>query len=186
MPRLVTLWMSGLPCSGKSTISTLVFDGLVDAGVPATVLDGDTLRAGPCADLGFSREDRLEQSRRAAIAAQEQMDDGRVAIVATIAPYEAGRASAREILGDAYLEIHIDADEQTCESRDVKGHWARARAGAMEAFTGVSDPYERPENPHLRLDTASETPEASARRVLALLAEHGVLDGAELGLARHD
>jgi adenylyl-sulfate kinase len=186
MSRLVTLWMTGLPCSGKSTISTLVFDGLVDAGVPATVLDGDTLRAGPCADLGFSREDRLEQSRRAAVAAQEQMDNGRVAIVATIAPYEAGRASAREILGDAYLEVHVDADEQTCESRDVKGHWARARAGAMEAFTGVSDPYERPENPHLRLDTATETPEDSARRVLALLAEHGVLDGAELGLARHD
>src|SRR4051812_36195837 len=185
MSRVVTLWMTGLPCSGKSTISTLVFDGLVDAGVPATVLDGDTLRAGPCADLGFSREDRLEQSRRAAIAAQEEIDAGRVAIVATIAPYAAGRATAREILGDASLEVHVDADEETCEARDVKGHWARARAGAMESFTGVSDPYERPENPHLRLDTANDDAATSAKRVLALLAEHGALDRAEVGLAGH-
>jgi adenylyl-sulfate kinase len=186
MSRVVTLWMTGLPCSGKSTISTLVFDGLVDAGVPATVLDGDTLRAGPCADLGFSREDRLEQARRAAIAAQEQMDAGNVAIVATISPYEAGRQAARDVLGDAYLEVHVDADEDTCADRDVKGHWAKARAGAMPSFTGVSDPYERPDNPDVRLDTGTEDAAASARRVLALLAEHGVLDGAELGLARHD
>jgi bifunctional enzyme CysN/CysC len=178
--------MTGLPCSGKSTISTLVFDGLRDAGVPATVLDGDTLRAGPCADLGFSREDRLEQARRAAIAAQAELDEGRIAIVATISPYEAGRVAAREVLGDAYIEVHIDADEATCESRDVKGHWARARSGAMPSFTGVSDPYERPENPHLRLDTGSQDAAASAQRVLALLAEHGALDRAEVGLAGHD
>src|SRR3954462_11255658 len=186
MSRVVTLWMTGLPCSGKSTISALVFDGLVDAGVPATVLDGDTLRAGPCADLGFSREDRLEQARRAAVAAQEQMEAGNVAIGGTVSPYQAGRRAAGEVLGDAYLEVHVDADEDTCADRDVKGHWARARAGAMPSFTGVSDPYERPESPDVRLDTGDEAAAASAQRVLALLAEHGVLDGAELGLARHD
>src|SRR3954468_4423979 len=165
MSRVVTLWMTGLPCSGKSTISTLVFDGLVDAGVPAAILDGDTLRAGPCADLGFSREDRLEQARRAAIAAQAQLDEGRVATVATFSPYEAGRRAAREVLCDAYLEVHIDADPETCESRDVKGRWARARAGGMQSFTGVSDPYEARESPDLRLDTARDDAATSAQRV---------------------
>jgi adenylyl-sulfate kinase len=174
--RPTVIWLTGLPCSGKSTIARLVSDALGRAGVAAAVLDGDVLRAGPCADLGFSHADRLEQARRASLAAKDELADGRVAIVATISPYDEGRAIAREVLGPAYVEVFVDAGPEVCEARDVRGMWARARAGELDGFTGVSDPYEPPTNPDLRLDTAAEHVGRSADRVLALLAERGVVD----------
>jgi adenylyl-sulfate kinase len=183
MTSPTAIWLTGLPCSGKSTIATLVSDALQRAGVAAPVLDGDVLRAGPCADLGFSRPDRIEQARRASLAAKTELDSGGVVIVATISPYEEGRAIARDVLGPAYVEVFVDADPELCAARDPRGMWARARAGELEGFTGVSDPYEPPSDPDLRLDTGSEDVGESADRVLSLLAERGVISpGVRSGL----
>lgn len=162
-------WLVGLPCSGKSTIAGLVAEELRAAGRDAKVLDGDELRRGPSADLGFSRADRLEQARRAAEIARELTASGVVPVVALVTPYRAARDAARAVLGEAFVEIHVDAPLAVCEERDVKGMYARARCGEMAEFTGVSAPFEPPEAPALRLDTASEPARASARRVVSLL-----------------
>jgi adenylyl-sulfate kinase len=166
----VAIWLTGLPCAGKTTIAGLVAEGVRAAGETPCILDGDALRAAGSRDLGFSAADRHEQSRRAARAALAALARGEVPIVATVSPYRAARAQARAIIGaERFLEVHVDAPTAICEGRDVRGLYARARAGEVQAFTGVSDPYEPPDSPALRLDTAQETPEASVARVLALL-----------------
>jgi adenylyl-sulfate kinase len=166
-PSLV-LWLTGLPCSGKSTVASLTADALTERGVAVRVLDGDALRRTLSADLGFSPEARIEQARRTAHLAEEALAAGELPIVAIISPSVASRAAAREVLGAAMAEIHIDAPLEVCEARDVKGMYARARRGEIQDFTGVSQPYEPPEHPALRLDTAHEAPEESARRVVEL------------------
>jgi adenylylsulfate kinase len=168
--RAFALWLTGLPCSGKSTIAELVAAEVATRGHAVRVLDGDVLRRSTSADLGFRAADRREQARRAAYAALQAVEAGELAIVATISPLRRGRAEARAILGAAYLEIHVDAPLPVCAARDVKGLYARARRGLLADFTGISSPYERPVAPALRLETAREDPEASAGRVLALLA----------------
>jgi adenylyl-sulfate kinase len=164
------IWLTGLPCSGKTTLARALA-----ATSPGrfTVLDGDELRAGCCADLGFSRDDRLEMARRTASLAAERRTPGRVAIVSTISPYRDCRAVAREILGPALLEVHVHASAETCAARDVKGHWAAARRGAIASFSGVNDPYEEPPAPDLRVATESESVPESVGRLLALLAARG-------------
>jgi len=161
------IWLTGLPCSGKTTLAWAL-----EATAPHrfTVLDGDALRTGCCADLGFGREDRLEMARRTASLAAERQAPGHVAIVSTISPYRDCRAVAREILGPALLEVHVHASAETCAGRDVKGHWAAARRGALAGFSGVDDPYEEPLTPDLRLATETETVPESVSRILALLA----------------
>lgn len=166
----VAVWLTGLPCAGKSTIAQLVADGVRAAGGRPRILDGDALRAGRSRDLGFSAADRHEQARRAAHAALQALAEGEVPIVATVSPYRTARAQARDIVGPhRFLEVYVDAPAEICERRDVKGHYAAARAGRIPAFTGVSDPYQPPLLPALRLDTTLETAEASAGRVLALV-----------------
>jgi adenylylsulfate kinase-like enzyme len=153
-------------------------------GRTARVLDGDVLRRGHSADLGFSAAARVEQARRAAALAAEALAAGDVPIVAIISPSAEARAAAREVLGDAMLEIHLDAPIEVCEARDVKGMYARARRGELQDFTGVSAPYEPPAEPALRLHTGHEEPAESARRVTDLLVDRGTLPDAAPAASR--
>ncbi|GBQ79470.1 sulfate adenylyltransferase [Asaia bogorensis NBRC 16594] len=146
-------WLTGLPGSGKSTIARAVETDLVAAGIRTTVLDGDTLRAGLCSDLGFSPEDRRENIRRAAHVARILAESGQAVIVALVSPLIEDRALAAQIVGEGFHEIHVDTAVEICESRDPKGLYAAARAGKIADFTGVSAPYETPANPAMRLET---------------------------------
>jgi bifunctional enzyme CysN/CysC len=161
-------WLTGLPGAGKSTVARAAESLLFRQGVDVMVLDGDTVRARLSKDLGFSDADRTEAVRRTAAVARMMADAGLVVLVAMIAPRRADRALAREVIGEAYQEIFVAADVDTCEARDPKGLYAAARAGRITNFTGVSAPYDVPEAPDLRLDTASGPPAVTA----GLLAAH--------------
>ena len=171
----LVLWLTGLPCSGKSTVASLVTDALTERGVTVRLLDGDALRRTLSADLGFSPEARVEQARRAAHLAKEALEAGELPVVAVISPSVIARDAARAVLGDAMAEVWTDAPVEVCEARDVKGMYARARRGELQDFTGVSAPYEPPADPALHLDTANEAPAESARRVLELAEARGAL-----------
>jgi len=169
--RGATVWFTGLPASGKSTIAAAVEARLVAAGVPAYRIDGDNLRHGLSGDLGFGAEARAENVRRAAEAARMLADSGTVALVSLVSPYEADRERARSIhAGDGlpFLEVFVDTPPDECERRDPKGLYARARAGEISGFTGVDDPYERPDAPDVVI--ASDSVEAAVAKVLAELA----------------
>jgi adenylyl-sulfate kinase len=172
-----TVWLTGLPASGKSTVAGLLEAELVERGVPAYRLDGDNLRHGVCGDLGFRAADRAENVRRAAHIAALFADAGEVAIVSLVSPYCSDRAVAREIHeqgGLDFVEVWVNTPLEECERRDPKGMYARARAGEIPYFTGVSDPYEPPTAPELELRASAGAPDAAARRVLELLPERGV------------
>jgi adenylyl-sulfate kinase len=171
----LVLWLTGLPCSGKSTVASLVTDALTERGVTVRLLDGDALRRTLSADLGFSPEARVEQARRAAHLAKEALDAGELPVVAVISPSVIARDAARAVLGDAMAEVWTDAPVDVCAARDVKGMYARARRGELQDFTGVSASYEPPAGPALHLDTANEAPAESARRVLELAEARGAL-----------
>jgi bifunctional enzyme CysN/CysC len=167
-----TVWFTGLSGSGKSTVAVEVERALVGAGRPAYLLDGDNLRHGLNADLGFSAADRAENIRRVGQVARLFADAGVVALVPVISPYRADRELAREIHADVglpFIEVFVDTPLEVCESRDPKGLYAKARAGEITGFTGIDDPYEAPERPELRLTPADGDPSAQASRVLALL-----------------
>lgn len=167
-----TVWLTGLSGSGKSTVGAALERLVVAAGRPAYRLDGDNLRLGLNADLGFSAADRDENVRRAGEVARLLADAGVVAIVPLISPYRAGRDRARaahEAAGVPFVEVFVDTPIELCEARDPKGLYAKARAGEITGFTGIDDPYEPPSSPELTLVPADGTPEAQARAVLALL-----------------
>jgi bifunctional enzyme CysN/CysC len=165
--RGVTVWLTGLSGSGKSTIARELEGVLHARGRHAFVLDGDTLRTGLNRDLGFSREDRAENVRRTAEAARLLCDAGLVAIVALISPFRAERDSARAIVGpDRFVEVHVDTPLEVCETRDVKGLYARARTGEIPEFTGISSPYEPPAAPDLVLHGGREPVADSVARLL--------------------
>ncbi|MCA8960045.1 MAG: adenylyl-sulfate kinase [Planctomycetes bacterium] len=154
----VTLWLTGLSGAGKSTIAEALERRLVASGRAVVRLDGDRLREGLARDLGFSADDRRENIRRAAEVARLLNDSGVLVVAALISPYEEERRRARSIVGDErFVEIHVDAPLSLCEERDPKGLYGRARRGEIERFTGLTDPYEIPERPDLRLDTARST-----------------------------
>lgn len=168
-----TVWFTGLSGSGKSTVAVACERLLVERGQPAYLLDGDNLRHGLNADLGFSLEDRAENVRRAAEVARLFADAGVVALVPLISPYRAGRDRARrahEEAGLAFLEVHVATPIDVCEQRDPKGLYAKARAGEIKGFTGIDDPYEAPLAPELVLMPSDGTPADQAGRVLAVLA----------------
>jgi adenylyl-sulfate kinase len=168
-----TIWMTGLSGSGKSTIAAGVEAGLVAAGRWAYMLDGDNLRHGLTGDLGFSAEDRRENVRRVAHAARLLGDAGIVAIVSLVSPYAADRQMAREIHEDAdlaFIEVFVSTPLEVCESRDPKRLYAKARAGEIADFTGVSAPYEAPESPDVQIDASTMPAEASVAAVLEALA----------------
>ncbi len=151
--RLV--WLTGLSGSGKSTVASRLEKELTGSGRATYLLDGDNLRHGLCADLGFSDNDRRENIRRAGEVARLMVDAGLIVVVALISPYRAERAALRARMGDGdFVEVHISTPLEVCEARDVKGLYARARAGEIPNFTGISSPYETPEHPELELDTS--------------------------------
>ena len=163
------LWLTGLSGSGKSTVARLAADRLRDRGYRVEVLDGDDVRQNLCAGLGFSREDRDTNVRRIAFVADLLSRNGVATFVAVVSPYRGARDEARARMGERFIEVYVRASVEECERRDVKGLYRRARAGEIEAFTGVSDPYQEPLSPELTLDTESDSPEVSAARLVELV-----------------
>ena len=169
------VWLTGLSGSGKSTVARALEARLVSLGVACYVLDGDGLRTGLNAGLGFSDADRRENVRRVAQVAAILRDAGLVAIVSLISPHAAERERARELVGaDRFAEVFLDAPLAVCEARDPKGLYAKARAGEIPSFTGVSAPYEPPSRPDVVLRTAEEGVEACVSRLLEMLREQGL------------
>ena len=172
-----TLWFTGLSGAGKTTISKLVVSELEARGSAIEVLDGDVVRQNLSKGLGFSKEDRDTNIRRVAFVADLLSRNGVPVITAAISPYRAIRDEARAQMDGRFIEAYVKASVEECERRDVKGLYAKARAGEIKEFTGVSDPYEPPSAPELVLHTEGETPEESAQRVVAKLEELGLLVG---------
>ena len=173
--RACVLWMTGLSGSGKSTVAHRLERELLLAGHRVFVLDGDTLRHGLNRDLGFSEEARRENLRRAAEVAKVMMDAGLIVIASFISPFRAERQMVRDIVGREFQEIYIEASLEECERRDPKGLYRRARAGQIPQFTGISSPYEVPQNPDMRIDTASMSVEECAQMLLHALSNVGML-----------
>ena len=169
-----TVWFTGLSGSGKSTVAVELERALAAAGRPAYLLDGDNLRHGLNADLGFSAADRSENIRRVGEVARLFADAGVVALVPVISPYAADGARARaihEAAGLRFVEVWVDTPLEVCEARDPQGLYAKARAGELSGFTGIDDPYEAPHHPDLRLTPTDGDPSAQATLVLKLLPE---------------
>ena len=170
------LWFTGLSGSGKSTLANAVNAALFERGLATYVLDGDNIRHGLCKDLGFSDADREENIRRIGEVAKLFLDAGVIVLTAFVSPFRADRDKARALVADGdFLEIHCAADLAVCESRDPKGLYAKARAGQIKEFTGISSPYEEPEAPELKVDTGNQTLEQCVEQVLAYLSQHGVV-----------
>jgi adenylyl-sulfate kinase len=167
-----TVWFTGLPAAGKSTIAGAVEERLVLAGCPAFLLDGDNLRHGLNGDLGFDEDARGENVRRTAHVARLLAESGSIALVSLVSPYAADReaAAALHAAADlAFVEVFVDAPLDICKQRDPKGLYARARAGELCDMTGVGSPYERPAEPDLVLSSGEETVPAAVGRVMDLL-----------------
>lgn len=170
------VWFTGLSGAGKSTLANALDQALFKLGAKSAVLDGDALRRGLTADLGFGEADRIHNARRVAQVASLMAEAGLVTLVALVSPLEAARIAARKaITAGLFLEVHVSTSLAVCEQRDVKGLYRRARQGALLEFTGVSAPYEVPSDPDLRLDTASMSVSDCVRAVLMLLAMRGAL-----------
>lgn len=172
-----TVWLTGLPSAGKSTIARALAERLRAAGHRVDVLDGDEIRAELTADLGFSREDRIANVRRVGFLAAMLSRNGVTTLVPVIAPYAEARDHVRAkhaANGTAYVEIHVATPVEECSVRDVKGLYAKQRAGELTGLTGVDDPYEEPEKPDLKLNTAGRTLDETVDAVLAVLVERGL------------
>ena len=170
--RGATVWLTGLSGSGKSTVAARVERLLVGAGRPAYVLDGDNVRHGLNADLGFSDDDRHENVRRVGEVARLMADAGIVVLVPVISPFRAGRDQARaahQAAGLPFVEVFVDTPIELCEQRDPKGLYAKARRGELTGFTGIDSPYEPPLHPDLVLTPADGDPSAQAERILEVL-----------------
>ena len=174
--RGVMLWFTGLSGSGKSTVAVALERELHRRGRLCRLLDGDNIRTGINAGLGFSADDRRENIRRIAEVGKLFVDTGIITLAAFVSPTEELRTLARDIIGAAdFKEIFVATPLEECERRDVKGLYARARRGEVKNFTGISAPFEAPQNPALVLDTTDTPVEESVGKVLALLEEAGVL-----------
>jgi adenylylsulfate kinase len=170
-----TLWFTGLSGSGKSTITGLLVEELTKRGSKVEVLDGDIVRENLSKGLGFSKEDRDTNIRRIAFVADLLSRNDVPVVTAAISPYREIRDEARELMDGRFIEAYVKASVEVCEQRDVKGLYAKARSGEIKEFTGVSDPYEPPENPELVLDTEHESPEQSAQKIIAYLEEQELI-----------
>lgn len=169
------LWFTGLSGAGKSTLANAVEDRLHQMKARTFVIDGDNVRHGLCADLTFSDGDRVENIRRVGEVAGLFVQAGVLTLTAFISPFRADRAKVRAIVGENFIEVHCDTALEVCESRDVKGLYKKARAGKIADFTGISSPYEAPENPEIRVDTGSDDLSACADQVIAYLLDKGVI-----------
>jgi adenylylsulfate kinase len=174
--RGVTIWLTGLSGSGKSTIAVAAERELVDRGRLAFVLDGDNIRHGLNRNLGFSPEDRTENIRRIGEVSKLFSEAGVIVFSSFISPYRSDRDAVRALMGPGdFVEVFVDASLDTCEARDVKGLYKKARAGEIPEFTGISAPYEAPESPELVLDTNRQRVEESVDRLVEFLDAKGYL-----------
>lgn len=174
-----TVWMTGLPASGKSTIAVALEQVLLKRNKHAYVLDGDNVRHGLNKDLGFSAEDRAENIRRIGEVAKLFADSGLIVITSFISPYVSDRDLARKLHDDAgvpFLEVYVEVPLAVAEKRDPKGLYKKARAGQIKGFTGIDDPYEPPPKPELVVATDRLSEGESVRKVLGLLEERGLLN----------
>ncbi len=177
--RGVVVWFTGLSGSGKTTVARALDHLLHSHGKHAFLMDGDVLREGITSDLGFSPEDRTENLRRFTEVARLFANAGMVTLVSAISPYIASRQTAKERIGaDRFVLVHVATPLEVCEARDVKGLYAKARAGELEQFTGIDAPYEEPENPDLKLVPEDGDPGVMAHTVYDLLKSRGFLGGA--------
>jgi adenylylsulfate kinase len=177
--RGTTLWFTGLPSAGKSTVAHATEERLHQLGCRTFVLDGDNIRHGLCGDLDFSEDARIENIRRVGELAKLFVEAGTIVLTAFVSPFRRDREHARglQLHGD-FLEIWCRCPVDVCEQRDPKGHYQRAREGSLRDFTGISAPYEEPADPELTLDTARLPVEQSVERVLELLRQRGIIGSA--------
>ncbi len=173
----VTLWLTGLPSAGKTTLALALADVLQQRGLDTEILDGDQVRTHLSAGLGFSREDRETQVTRIGFVAELLARHGVIVLVPVIAPYFDAREKVRahhDAHGSALLQVHLSTPVEVCAERDVKGLYAKAFRGEISSMTGVDDPYEIPEHPDLRIDTSAATKDESVTALLDLLIERGL------------
>ena len=164
------LWLTGLPSSGKSTIAYTVEHALVARNHLAYVLDGDNIRFGLNKNLGFSADDRAENIRRIGEVGKLFVDAGFLTLASFVSPYRQDRDEVRALMAEGdFIEIFIDTPVELCEERDPKGLYKKARAGEIPNFTGISDPYEPPENAEMIIETAGGTPEEAAKQIIGML-----------------
>ena len=164
-----TIWMSGLSGSGKSTVANQLEASLNEQGYHTYTLDGDNTRLGLNKGLGFSEEDRIENIRRVAEVCKIMNDAGLIVICSFISPFEKNRTQAKEIIGDNFIEVFVDADIQTCETRDPKGLYKKARAGEIKDFTGISSPFEIPINAIVLKNNNEEQLEKNVKLLVDLI-----------------
>jgi len=169
-----TLWFTGLSGSGKTAIAKPLAQLLRERGLKVERLDGDIVRQSLTSDLGFTKEDRDENIKRVTFVAKLLTRNEVAVLCSFISPYRARRARTREEIGE-FIEVYVECPVEECAERDVKGLYAQAFAGEIENFTGVSDPYEAPENPEIVCHTAEETVDESVKKVIAYLEERGYL-----------
>ncbi|MBU4034737.1 MAG: adenylyl-sulfate kinase [Proteobacteria bacterium] len=175
--RSMALWFTGLSGAGKSTLAHAVEERLFSMGANTYVFDGDNVRHGLCRDLGFSREERSENIRRIAEMVKLFLDAGIIALTAFISPFREDRQRVREILGpENFFEIYCRCSLETCEQRDVKGIYRKARLGEVPHFTGITAPYEEPEQPDLVLDTDRQTLAECVEAVVKAIKERASFD----------
>lgn len=173
LPPGACLWLTGLSGAGKTTLAQALVQRLRDRGAPVEVLDGDVIRQNLTKGLGFSKADRDENIRRIGFVAQLLARNGAIVIVSAISPYREVRDEVRAKIGDAFIEVYVNAPLATCEARDVKGLYKKARAGEIRGFTGIDDPYEAPLSPEVECHTDQETLDESLERVMALMRSRG-------------
>ncbi len=170
--RSLVLWFTGLSGSGKSTIASHLEQRLFKAGIQTFALDGDNIRSGLNKGLTFTREDRFENNRRIAEVAKLFLDAGMITITAFISPLKEDRDQAKNVIGNEnFLEIFVNTPLKVCEERDVKGFYKKARAGEIKNFTGISAPYEAPEDPDFEIRTEEESVEDAVDRLFSFLKE---------------
>ena len=174
MSKGVTVWFTGLPCSGKTTIADKLAQILRERGKKVERLDGDIVRKGLTSDLGFSKEDRDKNIERVTFVAKLLTRNDVIVLATFVSPYIERRRQTREEIGE-YVEVYVKASIDECIKRDVKGMYKKALAGEIRNFTGVDDPYEAPPNPEVVVDTDNESEDESVEKVLDYLEKNGYL-----------
>lgn len=179
--RGCTIWFTGLSGAGKTTVAFALEEYLVSRGIPAYGLDGDNIRTGLNKNLGFAPEDREENIRRVAEVGKLFADSGVVALCSFVSPYNKDRDIARQLhkeVGLPFFEIFVDTPLEECERRDVKGLYKKARAGIIKGFTGIDQPYEKPLNPEVVLNTVENSVAECVQQIVQILMEHGIVNQA--------
>jgi adenylylsulfate kinase len=175
--RSIVLWFTGLSGSGKSTLAHTLEEKLFQKGCRTFVLDGDNVRHGLNSNLDFSDHGRTENIRRISEVSKLMLESGLIVMTAFISPFIKDRDEARQLISnDDFIEIYCNASLETCESRDVKGLYKKARAGEITNYTGIDSPYEAPENPDLTIDTDNQSLEGSVSTILSFLKSNGIIN----------